>query len=86
MPWLSTPVKFSKGKYRKYLVSLTKIFKKCCTIHTTFFFNLGNEKGLFEMHDQMADLYLVKEIDRESLKSPILTLHIQVSSFSMNFY
>ncbi|GIY34022.1 protocadherin Fat 4 [Caerostris extrusa] len=37
----------------------------------------GNEKGLFEMHDQMADLYLVKEVDRESLKSPILTLHIQ---------
>lgn len=42
---------------------------------------LGNEKGLFEMHDQMADLYLVKEIDRESLKSPILTLHIQVGVY-----
>lgn len=42
---------------------------------------LGNEKGLFEMHDQMADLYLVKEIDRESLKSAVLTLHIQVSQF-----
>ncbi|GFY64504.1 cadherin-89D [Trichonephila inaurata madagascariensis] len=39
----------------------------------------GNEKGLFEMHDQMADLYLVKEVDREALKSPILTLHIQAT-------
>ncbi|GFU71945.1 cadherin-89D [Trichonephila clavipes] len=39
----------------------------------------SNEKGLFEMHDQMADLYLVKEVDREALKSPILTLHIQAT-------
>ncbi|CAL1272163.1 unnamed protein product [Larinioides sclopetarius] len=44
----------------------------------------GNEKGLFEMHDQMADLYLVKEIDRESLKSPILTLHIQATQTDNN--
>lgn len=40
----------------------------------------GNEGGFFEMHDQTGDLFLVREIDLESLASAVLTLQIQVKS------
>lgn len=39
----------------------------------------GNEGGFFEMHDQTGELFLVREIDLESLSSSMLTLQIQVS-------
>jgi hypothetical protein len=39
----------------------------------------GNEGGFFEMHDQTGELFLVREIDLESLPNPILSLQIQVS-------
>lgn len=39
----------------------------------------GNDAGFFEMHDQTGELFLVKEIDLESLSSNVLTLQIQVS-------
>ncbi|RWS16902.1 protocadherin Fat 4-like protein, partial [Dinothrombium tinctorium] len=40
---------------------------------------LGNEGGFFEMHDQTGELFLVREIDLESLQSSILTLQIQAT-------
>lgn len=40
----------------------------------------GNEGGFFEMHDQTGDLFLVREIDLESLAAAVLTLQIQVKS------
>lgn len=40
----------------------------------------GNEGGFFEMHDQTGDLFLVREIDLESLPAAVLTLQIQVKS------
>nr|XP_027203228.1 protocadherin Fat 4-like [Dermatophagoides pteronyssinus] len=40
---------------------------------------LGNEGGFFEMHDQTGELFLVREIDLESLSSSMLTLQIQAS-------
>ena len=39
---------------------------------------LGNEGGFFEMHDQTGDLFLVREIDLESLPTTVLSLQIQV--------
>jgi len=40
---------------------------------------LGNDAGFFEMHDQTGELFLVKEIDLESLSSNVLTLQIQAT-------
>ena len=38
----------------------------------------GNEGGFFEMHEQTGELFLVREIDLESLASSVLTLQVQV--------
>ena len=38
----------------------------------------GNEGGFFEMHDQTGELFLVREIDLESLPNAVLSLQIQV--------
>lgn len=40
--------------------------------------NTGNEGGFFEMHEQTGELFLVREIDLESLTSSGLTLQVQV--------
>ncbi|XP_074599101.1 protocadherin Fat 4-like [Brevipalpus obovatus] len=40
---------------------------------------LGNEGGFFEMHDQTGELFLVREIDLESLPSAVLRLQIQAT-------
>jgi len=40
---------------------------------------LGNENGFFEMNEQTAELYLVKEIDLEALANPVITLQIQAT-------
>ena len=40
----------------------------------------GNEGGFFEMHDQTGELFLVREIDLESLPNAVLSLQIQVMS------
>ena len=47
--------------------------------HTLTNKQTGNEGGFFEMHDQTGDLFLVREIDLESLPTAVLTLQIQVS-------
>ena len=39
----------------------------------------GNEAGFFEMHEQTGELFLVREIDLETLPSAVLSLQIQVS-------
>jgi hypothetical protein len=38
----------------------------------------GNEGGYFEMHEQTGELYLVREIDLESLSTDVINLQIQV--------
>jgi len=38
----------------------------------------GNEAGFFEMHDQTGELFLVREIDLETLPTAVLSLQIQV--------
>ncbi|XP_054156169.1 protocadherin Fat 4-like isoform X2 [Oppia nitens] len=40
---------------------------------------LGNEGGFFEMHDQTGELFLVREIDLESLPNAVLSLQIQAA-------
>ncbi|RWS30694.1 protocadherin Fat 4-like protein, partial [Leptotrombidium deliense] len=40
---------------------------------------LGNEGGFFEMHDQTGELFLIREIDLESLPNSVLTLQIQAT-------
>ncbi|XP_053211715.1 protocadherin Fat 4-like isoform X1 [Panonychus citri] len=40
---------------------------------------LGNEGGFFEMHDQTGELFLVREIDLESLPNSVLSLQIQAT-------
>ncbi|XP_022235281.1 cadherin-89D-like, partial [Limulus polyphemus] len=35
---------------------------------------LGNDHGFFELEEQIGDLYLVKEVDLESLPNPVLNL------------
>ena len=39
----------------------------------------GNEAGFFEMHDQTGELFLVREIDLETLPAAVLSLQLQVS-------
>ena len=46
----------------------------------------GNEGGFFEMHDQTGDLFLVREVDLESLSSSVLSLQIQVITKPKTLY
>ena len=54
-----------------------------CIFYNNFLKNVkifsGNEGGFFEMHDQTGELFLVREIDLESLPNAILSLQIQVT-------
>ncbi|KAM7304977.1 protocadherin Fat 4 [Ixodes scapularis] len=40
----------------------------------------GNELGIFELQEQTAELFMVREVDLESLPSPVFTLQVQVST------
>lgn len=48
-------------------------------VHLDIIYDLaGNEGGYFEMHEQTGELYLVREIDLESLSTDVINLQIQV--------
>ncbi|XP_064457801.1 protocadherin Fat 3-like [Ornithodoros turicata] len=39
----------------------------------------GNELGIFELQEQTAELFMVREVDLESLPSPVFTLQVQAT-------
>lgn len=39
----------------------------------------GNELGIFELQEQTAELFMVREVDLEALPSPIFTLQVQAT-------
>lgn len=50
-----------------------------------FFFFAGNELGIFELHEHTAELFMVREVDLESLPSSTITLQVQVR-FGCSWY
>ncbi|XP_022692572.1 protocadherin Fat 4-like isoform X3 [Varroa jacobsoni] len=80
---ITESAQFTGGRLRNRVKTDAQVhaFDQDLGINTPLRYSIihGNELGIFELHEQTAELFMVREVDLEALPSPTITLQLQAT-------